>query len=637
MADLLQNTARRVLYLAHPDTGDDTFPVWFTTPLAQPLVGADVGVYVAGVKTLAFNFDGSNVTLPGRVYGVTVEIVFEPKVERVTTFPTTGFVDMEYLNRELDRIYAIISGSYEQLDSLPQSLLPRGVNVPDRSMERLVRSICIIPGATEWGYATTIVERDGGITENAHTGTGLSDFVVSLNDLQARLPNVRHVVLVVGWVGTSTDVATCLCLPGTENVSKVTTPLVWSVAGLTRAQAHPVSYIGESAAYGSTPADQSVLEALGELRRRGIGVTMYPFLFMDTHGYPWRGRITAASDGTAQARVDTDLFFERADGYRRMVLHMANLCKMAGGVHGFCVGSEMVGITKIRDAAGAYPGVEQMSQLVVDVRQLGGVAANIGYAADWTEYHSDRRGGDVIFNMDPLWAQCDFIGIDNYLPMSDWRDGEDHLDARLGWHGPHDIEYLKWSMVNGENRGWYYGSPEDRDAQIRTPITDGLAGEHWIYAQGDVTGWWANPHHNRVNGVRSGSPTSWTPQSKPVWFTEFGVPAVDKGPNQPNVFVDPKSSESFVPYYSTGKRNDYHQRAGIIAFLEHWQNSPRSTVYSLPMVDMTTCSAWCWDARPWPWFPTLSAVWGDWENYRLGHWLNGRVGFGEPRGLDRRP
>ncbi len=28
------------------------------------------------------------------------------------------------------------------------------------------------------------------------------------------------------------------------------------------------------------------------------------------------------------------------------------------------------------------------------------------------------------------------------------------------------------------------------------------------------------------------------PFSKPIWFTELGCPAIDKGANQPNVFID---------------------------------------------------------------------------------------------------
>ena len=44
------------------------------------------------------------------------------------------------------------------------------------------------------------------------------------------------------------------------------------------------------------------------------------------------------------------------------------------------------------------------------------------------------------------------------------------------------------------------------------------------------------------------------------------------------------------------------------------------------MVDTANIFAWCWDARPYPFFPARTDVWGDSDNWRLGHWLNGRLG-----------
>ena len=35
---------------------------------------------------------------------------------------------------------------------------------------------------------------------------------------------------------------------------------------------------------------------------------------------------------------------------------------------------------------------------------------------------------------------------------------------------------------------------------------------------------------------------------------------------------------------------------------------------------------WCWDARPFPFFPARADIWGDAANYQYGHWLNGRLG-----------
>ena len=44
------------------------------------------------------------------------------------------------------------------------------------------------------------------------------------------------------------------------------------------------------------------------------------------------------------------------------------------------------------------------------------------------------------------------------------------------------------------------------------------------------------------------------------------------------------------------------------------------------MVEVSECAAWTWDARPYPFFPALSDVWTDGANWRLGHWLTGRLG-----------
>ncbi|RMF35074.1 MAG: host specificity protein, partial [Alphaproteobacteria bacterium] len=310
----------------------------------------------------------------------------------------------------------------------------------------------------------------------------------------------------------------------------------------------------------------------------------------------------------------------------------AHLCALAGGVDAFCIGSEMRSLTQIRDGAVSYPAVQALKALAADVRSILGPGTKIGYAADWSEYfgHQPADGsGDVLFHLDPLWSDpnIDFVGIDNYMPLSDWRDGSGHLDAAAG--SIYDLDYLSGNVAGGEGFDWYYASQADRDAQIRTPITDSAHGEDWVFRYKDILNWWSQPHHDRPGGVRSATPTSWVPQSKPVWFTEFGCPSVDKGTNQPNVFVDPKSSESFLPYYSSGARDDFIQLRYLQAQFRFWgdaANNPVSSVYGGPMVDLANAYAWAWDARPWPDFPARTDVWSDGPNYRLGHWLQGRVG-----------
>lgn len=117
------------------------------------------------------------------------------------------------------------------------------------------------------------------------------------------------------------------------------------------------------------------------------------------------------------------------------------------------------------------------------------------------------------------------------------------------------------------------------------------------------------------------------PHSKPIWFTEIGRAAVDKGANQPNKFLDPKSSESALPKFSNGQRDDYMQVQYLRAHAEFWSNAannPVSPIYDEPMIDMSRSFVWAWDARPFPAFPGLPDLWGDTENYGRGHWLTGR-------------
>ena len=164
---------------------------------------------------------------------------------------------------------------------------------------------------------------------------------------------------------------------------------------------------------------------------------------------------------------------------------------------------------------------------------------------------------------------------------------------------------------------------------MRTPITDGAHGRPWVFRYKDIRSWWSNPHRNRPGGVESGATTAWVPESKPIRFTEIGCPAVDRGPNQPNVFYDPKSAESFLPYFSRGWRDDAVQRRFLEAVLGYWAepaNNPTSSVYSGRMITTAETAAWTWDARPYPAFPARSDVWTDADNWRLGHWLNGRLG-----------
>ena len=190
-------------------------------------------------------------------------------------------------------------------------------------------------------------------------------------------------------------------------------------------------------------------------------------------GFPWRGRITSPGDLTQTATNDVATFMGPATvgdfirdqtnltvGYsgflfdwtfRRMILHYANLCVVAGGVNLFVIGSELRGLEILRgpgwtkpgtvDGSGNaiwdYPMVAQLNALANDVRTTfdsAGFAKNlttlenlITYSADWSSWmgwqHTGANGQWP--HLDQLWANpnIDFVSFDNYMPLTDWTTG----------------------------------------------------------------------------------------------------------------------------------------------------------------------------------------------------------------------
>ncbi|MCA0873647.1 glycoside hydrolase/phage tail family protein [Seohaeicola saemankumensis] len=550
----------------------------------------------------------------------------------------------------------------------------------DTDLAQIVSGVALMPGTGEYALATTPVYYSGGPgsrwTANVNSPSGLSDFQTSMEALGEELPACDSVSLVVSWFGNDLRCGACQLVPKVEQKTYEGSNMPWSVAGETRGSAGKMAEDEGRPIYGGTPADASVVEAIRHMNAAGQRVMFYPFVLMDQQPgngltdpwtgaddqlhLPWRGRITlsvapgqaGSPDGTAAADAEVAAFFGTATaadftvgdgavsyagpaewGLRRFILHYAALCAAAGGVDAFCIGSEFRGLTQIR-GAGGFPAVQALRDLAGEVRALLGPEVRIGYAADWSEYFGyqpPEAPGDRYFHLDPLWADddIDFIGIDNYMPVSDWRDGEDHLDAQAGWPAIYDPAYLDANVAGGEGFDWYYHSEEARASQRRTPITDAEHDEPWVWRYKDIRGWWENAHHERIGGVRQATATDWVPGSKPVWFTELGCAAIDKGTNQPNKFLDPKSSESALPLFSNGRRDDLIQRAYLQAVLGHWakpENNPLSDIYGGPMLDLDNAYVWAWDARPFPAFPNTRSQWSDGANYARGHWLNGRVG-----------
>jgi hypothetical protein len=545
---------------------------------------------------------------------------------------------------------------------------------PIGRLESQIRAVTIIPGSTEHGYNTTDVTESTGAGSaramNRNVLTASTDWQASLDELTAVCPNLESVALVVAWFGTDLRAGNCRIVPGVETNARDRESSPWSVSGISRADAHLISFSNGGPAYGGTPDDLSVFQAIADLKARGLKVCLYPFLMMDVPegnalpdpygganqaAYPWRGRITCfpaigepgTTDRTSAAGAQIAAFCGSAvatdfsvngqsvayhgtdAGYRRLVLHYAHLAAAAGGVDGFIIGSELRGLTQLRDGGGSFPFVQALATLAADIRAVVGPGTKLTYGADWSEYfgyHPADGSGDVYFNLDSLWASpdIDIIGIDNYMPLADWRDDDLSAANPDGFKVPDDLAAMGAAITSGEGFEWYYASDVDRFDRTRSDITDGLAGKPWTFRYKDIESWWSNPHHERTGGAEHAASTAWSPRSKPIWFTELGCPAIDKGANQPNVFVDPKSAESAAPYFSNRMRADSMQRRFLEAHHDHWSGAATSS----GMVDPAGIFIWTWDARPYPAFPLDTSIWSDGGNWRTGHWLNGRLGAG---------
>jgi hypothetical protein len=451
-------------------------------------------------------------------------------------------------------------------------------------VENIVKSMVLIPGSGEFIYDTlvqykTITDGIGNVISkepiNMHNHYGIANAIHGLNQLQQTCQNIKWVALVSSWFGTDTDCSACSILPGVEYKDKnSSTTETWKVSHYTRDTARLIHKNNfDQINYGGSVNDASVIRYLQELKSRGIKVMFYPMIFLDVDKKPWRGRITGSPESVPH-------FFNKQDGYNNFILHYAHLVK--NYVDAFIIGSELVGLTKIKHN-NTFPAVVELIKLAKMVKQIM-PNVKITYSADWSEYHHTEGGW---YNLDELWASeyIDFIGIDSYFPITHTMSSNISND-----------EIIK-GLSSGE--GWDYYLDEG----IQKPLNPAFAWKNIKY-------WWSNYHTNP-----DGNKTSWIPKMKKIWFTEFGFPSIDKSPNQPNVFFDPNSSDGGIPKYSLGNADFAIQRRAIRCFIEHWEKEEY----------IDNMFLWCWDARPYPAWPHTNA-WNDGVLWRYGHWVNDKFG-----------
>jgi hypothetical protein len=408
-----------------------------------------------------------------------------------------------------------------------------------------VNGVNLLPATGEFTYATTA--RTGQrVSEPALVGINFylagappkTDYSYAIDQLQAAFPARQTVAVVCAWFGNSTLASSCQIYPSTTYINNGTvinpatglpwptvpnafeywngssySPDHWRVSSLNETSAGilPISSSGGSFTYGGTPSDQSVVECIVDLKARGFRVVFYPFILMDSPGKPWRGRITYSPDVSTAAASAVSTFLGSAAPsqftrdyvnktvsyagsptdftYRRMVLHYANLCIVAGGVDLFLIGSEFRGLETIRGpgwtitgttdggskAIWDYPFVAGMIALSDDVRSVfdrAGFTKDtvnlhnlISYAADWSDWmgwqHSGANPALPVVDgqwphLDQLWAHSniDLVSFDNYMPLSDWTTGDGSL---LPSGQSNNLDVANWSAPAAKDEFLDYG------------------------------------------------------------------------------------------------------------------------------------------------------------------------------------
>lgn len=222
-------------------------------------------------------------------------------------------------------------------------------------------------------------------------GNTKTDYSYSIDQLQAAFPACKTVAVVCAWFGSAAsgtdddaiDASKVRIYPSSTYINgsfqkwngSSWVSETWKCSSLTQTSGSliPISSVNGIFTYGGTPSDQSIVECIQDLKARGLRTVFYPFILMDSPGKPWRGRITYSPDistaaenavaallGSASISQFTRNYTNKTVSYsgsaadwtyRRMILHYANLCVVAGGVDLFLLGSELRGLEVIRGSS----------------------------------------------------------------------------------------------------------------------------------------------------------------------------------------------------------------------------------------------------------------------------------------------
>ena len=348
---------------------------------------------------------------------------------------------------------------------------------------------------------------------------------------------------------------TARCRPGVEAPTRTRSPITWSVAGVdARRRAYVVSQRDGRAGLWRHADRPAVVHAIQDLKARGLAghasirsssmdipagnalPDPYSRASIGQPAYPWRGRITCtpapgqpgiARQDAARAAQVAAFFGDGGAGDFAVAGETVALFR-AGGMElpaAWCCTTRILrgggrrrrlpdrlGAARadaVRSSASELSVRRRAGALAADVRGVLGPARRSPTPPTGRSISGTSRrtaAGDVYFHLDPLWARraIDFVGIDIYKPLSDWRDGAAISTSRRA-SARSTISTI--CAATSRRRGLRLvlcqrGRPRRR--RTRTPITDGAYGKPWVFRFKDIAAWWSNPHYDRPGGVESG-------------------------------------------------------------------------------------------------------------------------------------
>ena len=453
--------------------------------------------------------------------------------------------------------------------------------------------------------------------------------------------------------------------------------------GVGRGSAHLVSRDAQNRpAYGGTPSDSAVVQAIQELKARGYRVTFYPFILMDVPAdndlpdpysdnaaatgqpaYPWRGRITcspAAATPAASTRAPPRARRSRPSsatpsrptststtssvewdgdpddwGLRRMILHYAHLCAAAGGVDAFLIGSELRGITQVRERRVELSGGRRARRprggRPVDprVRHRSSATPPTGRSTSGTTRRTARATSSSTSTRSGRTTTIDFVGIDNYMPLvrlarrarpsrrrERRRDHRPRLPARQR-RGRRGLRLVLRQRRRPRGAGPHADHRRRRRQAVGLPLQGhSRAGGRTRTATARAGSRAARRRRGCRRASRSASPRSAARRSTAGRTSRTSSTTRSR----------PRASCRTSPAAGATTRcsGASSRRRSATGPSRRTTRCPASTPGR--MITTAETAAWTWDARPYPAFPARSDVWTDADNWRLGHWLNGRLG-----------